>query len=45
MRARGYSTRYAPRVAAMAPDAPIIGTVESGSVHTWARAATTPPAR
>ena len=32
MRARGNSTRYAPRVAAMAPDAPIIGMVEVGSV-------------
>ena len=45
MRALGYRTRYAPSVAAMAPDAPIIGTVESGSVTTCVSAATTPPAR
>ena len=35
----------APRTAAMAPDAPIIGTVEAGSIATWVRPATAPPPR
>ena len=44
-RARGKSTRYAPSVAAMAPEAPIVGIVDVGSMATWASAATTPPVR
>ena len=35
-RAPGNSTRYAPSAAAIAPDAPIVGTVEVGSIATWA---------
>ena len=45
MRARGNSTRYAPSVAAMAPEAPIVGIVDSGSMATWVSPATAPPTR
>ena len=38
-RARGKSTRYAPSVAAIAPDAPIVGTVDVGSMATCDRPA------
>jgi len=45
MRASGNHTRYAPITAAIAPEAPIIGTVEAVSTTTCASAATTAPAR
>ena len=44
-RAFGNQTRYAPITAAMAPDAPMEGTVESGLTATCASVATIPPAR
>ena len=36
---------YAPSVAAIAPDAPIIGSVEVGSMSVCAATAAMPPAR
>ena len=45
IRAPGNSTKYAPSVAAIAPDAPIKGTVDDGSTATWVSPAITPPTR
>ena len=36
---------YAPSVAAIAPDAPMSGTSDVGSIQTWVSAAATPPTR
>ena len=44
-RARGNRIAYAPRTAAIDPDAPTSGTSELGSIATWASAAMIPPAR
>jgi hypothetical protein len=44
-RERGYSTKYAPITPAMAPEAPTIGTSESGAAAVCASAAPTPLSR
>ena len=40
--ALGYKTKYPPRTPAIAPEAPIIGIVEVGSIMAWENAATIP---
>ena len=41
----GYSTKYAPITPAIAPLAPIIGTIDDGFMATWPSAATAPQNR
>ena len=45
MRECGYSTKYAPITPAIAPDAPIVGIGDPGSVITCAKVATAPQSR
>ena len=40
--ALGYKTKYPPSIPAIAPDAPIIGIVDVGSIIAWVKAATIP---
>ena len=40
--ALGYKTKYPPSTPAIAPDAPIIGIVDVGSIMAWEKAATIP---
>ena len=44
-RFRGNSTMYAPRTAAIAPEAPRLGTIEFGSTNIWAKLAMMPATR
>ena len=43
--ARGYQTRYAPITPAIAPDAPMTGTVLAGSIRTCPTVAKMPASR
>ena len=43
--ALGYKTKYPPSTPAIAPEAPIIGTVDVGSIKAWEKAATIPVTR
>ncbi len=45
MRPRGYRMKYAPSTPAIAPLAPITGTLDVGAIHTVASAAAIPAAK